>query len=136
MTHNIYCSIFTNSFIYFDLAFTPTCSEKHLPGFIDKLSELKAKGVDEVYCMSVNDKFVMKSWGEAASATDAGIKMVADGNGEFTAAMGLTADKTGGRMGMRCTRFAAVIDNGIIKTLNVDSAGFETSSAEQILSAL
>ena len=118
-------------------AFTPTCSEQHLPGFVNSITDLKAKGVSNVYCLSVNDKFVMKKWGLMTDGvTDSGIKMVADGNGDFTKAMGLTADKTGGRMGMRCTRFAAIIDNGVVKTLNVDSKGLDVSSAENILAAL
>jgi glutaredoxin/glutathione-dependent peroxiredoxin len=118
-------------------AFTPTCSEKHLPGFIEKATELKRMGVDAIYCMSVNDKFVMKRWGkETEGATAAGIKFIADGNGEYARALGLEADKTGGRMGMRCTRFAAIIEYGKITTLNIDNTGFESSSVESIIDTL
>ena len=118
-------------------AFTPTCSEQHLPGFVNTINDLKAKGVSNVYCLSVNDKFVMKKWGLMTDGvTNSGIKLVADGNGDFTKAMGLEADKSGGRMGMRCTRFAAIIDNGVVKTLNVDNKGLDVSSAETILAAL
>jgi len=118
-------------------AFTPTCSEKHLPGFIAKASEFKEKGVDAIYCLSVNDKFVMKSWGLATPEfAKSGIKLVADGNGDYTKAIDLVKDASGGRMGLRCTRFAAIIEDGVYKTVEVDEAGFEKSSAESILSLL
>ena len=117
-------------------AFTPTCSAKHLPGFIENAAALRAKGIDAVYCLSVNDKFVMKSWQAANEGCADVVDMIADGNGELTAALGLTADKTGGRMGMRCTRFAGVLEDGVFKHLAVDSNGFENSSAEKILEAL
>lgn len=118
-------------------AFTPTCSEKHLPGFIAQAAAMKEKGVDAIYCLSVNDKFVMKCWGQAtAGFAESGIKLVADGNADYTKAIDLVKDATGGRMGLRCTRFAAVLEEGVFKVLNVDAEGFDTSSAETILAAL
>eukprot|EP00607_Mallomonas_marina_P002845 CAMPEP_0182427152 /NCGR_PEP_ID=MMETSP1167-20130531/14960_1 /TAXON_ID=2988 /ORGANISM="Mallomonas Sp, Strain CCMP3275" /LENGTH=167 /DNA_ID=CAMNT_0024609139 /DNA_START=121 /DNA_END=624 /DNA_ORIENTATION=- len=118
-------------------AFTPTCSEKHLPGFVEKAGELKKKGVDAIYCMSVNDKFVMKAWAKSITGcSESGIKMVGDGNAELTNAMGLTKDASGGRMGTRCTRFAAIIESGKVKEIFVDAAGFENSTAEKMLSLL
>lgn len=118
-------------------AFTPTCSLKHLPGFIAKMDEFKRAGVDEVYCMSVNDRFVMKAWGESTeNCLDSGIKLVADGNCEYTKALDLVKDASGGRMQLRTQRFAAVIENGKFTTLNVDEAGLDSSAAEVILDAL
>jgi peroxiredoxin len=118
-------------------AFTPTCSEKHLPGFIALAGDMKAKGVDAVYCLSVNDKFVMKSWGQGTTGfAESGIKLVADGNGDYTKAIDLVKDATGGRMGLRCTRFAAILEDGVFKAVEVDEAGLEKSSAEAILGML
>lgn len=118
-------------------AFTPTCSEKHLPGFIEKANQLKEKGVEAIYCLTVNDKFVTKSWAQATAGADgSGIKFIADGNADYTKALDLVKDATGGRMGLRCTRFAAVLENGVFKNVEVDAAGFEKSSAESILSLL
>lgn len=118
-------------------AFTPTCSAQHLPGFIEKSAELKAKGVDAVYCLSVNDKYVMKSWGDATPAfVKSGIKLVADGNGEFTSALGLDKDASGSRMGLRSKRYALIVESGKITALNVDEKGLEKSSAENILAQL
>lgn len=114
-------------------AFTPTCSAKHLPGFVENAAALKKKGVDKIVCMSVNDAFVMKAWAKDQNATDK-IVMVADGNGDFTKALGLEFDATGFGMGKRAKRFSAIIENGVLKTLNVEQPGaFEVSSAEYLL---
>jgi peroxiredoxin len=117
-------------------AFTPTCSAKHLPGFVEKTAELKAKGVDKIACLSVNDAFVMEAWGKAQGA-DGKVEMLADGNGDFTRAMGLEMDGTGYGMGKRSQRYAMIVDNGVVKALNVEKPGtFEVSSAEAMLKAL
>ncbi|MYA44419.1 MAG: peroxiredoxin, partial [Gemmatimonadetes bacterium] len=102
-------------------AFTPTCSAKHLPGFVENAAELKGKGVDEIACISVNDAFVMDAWGKSQSAGD--ITMLADGNGDFTKAMGLEMDGSGFGLGTRSQRYALVAENGTITTLNVEQAG-------------
>ena len=115
-------------------AFTPTCSEAHLPGFVVKADEIKAKGVDSIVCMSVNDVFVMDAWGKAQNAEH--ITMLADGNGEFTTALGLTLDASGFQMGARSKRFALIANDGVVELVNVDEKGFEVSSAEAILEAL
>lgn len=118
-------------------AFTPTCSAQHLPGFIKHMDEIKAKGVEDVYCLSVNDKFVMRAWAEnTEGCAESGVKLVADGNGAFTEAMGLVKDATGGRMGKRCMRFAAIVENGKVSKINVDQKGLDGSSAESMLSLL
>lgn len=118
-------------------AFTPICSEKHLPGFIEKAAALRAKGVEDIYCLSVNDWFVMKAWGKATKGLlESGIKLVADGNGDYTKAIDMGLDLTGGRLGHRCVRFASVVENGIFKSVEVDVKGLEKSSAESILSSL
>ena len=117
-------------------AFTPTCSEKHLPGFL-KLSEaIKAKGVDEIYCLSVNDAFVMSSW--LLSYTDGDkIKGIADGNGEVSQLLNVAIDKSANYMGFRSKRFAMIIDNNVICNTYVEKSGkLEVSSAESILSKL
>ncbi len=117
-------------------AFTPTCSAKHLPGFVNNHQALKSKGIDSVACLSVNDAFVMDAWGKDQGVDDK-VMMLADGNGEFTKAVGLIMDGTGYGMGLRSQRYAMVLDNGVIKTLNVEAPGaFEVSSAEAILKAL
>jgi peroxiredoxin len=117
-------------------AFTPTCSAKHLPGFVNNHQALKSKGIDSVACLSVNDAFVMDSWGKDQGVEDK-VMMLADGNGEFTKAVGLTMDGTGYGMGLRSQRYAMVLEDGVIKTLNVEAPGaFEVSSAEAILKAL
>ncbi len=117
-------------------AFTPTCSAKHLPGFVNNHQALKSKGIDSVACLSVNDAFVMDAWGKDQGVEDK-VMMLADGNGEFTKAVGLTMDGTGYGMGLRSQRYAMVLDNGVVKTLNVEAPGaFEVSSAESILKAL
>ncbi|PQA87558.1 peroxiredoxin [Hyphococcus luteus] len=117
-------------------AFTPTCSAKHLPGFVEKADEFKSKGVDKIVCMSVNDAFVMNAWGEDQKTGDK-VVMLADGNGDFARALGLVMDGTGFGMGERSQRFSAVIDNGVVKELNVEAPGaFDVSSAEHMLGQL
>ena len=117
-------------------AFTPTCSAKHLPGFIEKNAAVKAKGVDTVACLSVNDAFVTGAWGKAQNAGDK-VLMLADGSGDFTKAVGLELDLTDRGLGKRSQRYAMVVDNGIVRTLNVEAPGaFEVSSADAILKAL
>jgi peroxiredoxin len=114
-------------------AFTPTCDAKHLPGFVEKAGEIKGKGVDTIACMSVNDAFVMKAWGKA-QGTDGKVDMLADGNGEYTKALGLDFDASGFGMGTRGQRFALVVDNGVLKQVNVEAKGeFKVSSAEYVL---
>ncbi|WP_174292757.1 peroxiredoxin [Sphingomonas bacterium] len=113
-------------------AFTPTCSAKHLPSFIDKADELKAKGVDEIACTSVNDAFVLSAWSKANDAGE--VTMLADGNGEFAAAIGLTADSSKFGMGTRSQRYAMLIEDGVVKQLNVEGPGeYRVSSAEYLL---
>lgn len=117
-------------------AFTPTCSAKHLPGFVDKNADIKKKGVDLVACLSVNDAFVMEAWGKDQKVGDK-VMMLADGNGDFTKAMGLEMDGTGFGMGHRSKRYAMVVDNGVVKSLEVEQPGkFEVSSAEAVLTKL
>ncbi len=117
-------------------AFTPTCHAKHLPGFVHNADKLKAKGVDTVACLSVNDVFVMDAWGKASGATD-GVLMLADGNGEFTKALGLELDASGFGMGTRGQRFALVAKDGVVTHLNVETGGeFRVSAAEFVLGQL
>lgn len=117
-------------------AFTPTCSAKHLPGFIEKHPELTAKGVDKIACLSVNDAFVMEAWGKAQGA-DGKVDMLADGNGDLTRALGLEMDATGYGMGKRSKRYAMLVDDGVVKWIAVEQSGqFEVSSAEAVLKAL
>ncbi|MHA7872169.1 MAG: redoxin family protein [Hyphococcus sp.] len=117
-------------------AFTPTCSAKHLPGFVEKADALKGKGVDKIVCMSVNDAFVMSAWAKDQNAQTS-VVMLADGNGDFARALGLTMDGKGFGMGERAQRFSAIIENGVVKTLNVEEPGaFEVSSAEHMLGQL
>ena len=117
-------------------AFTPTCSAKHLPGFIEKAAELKGKGIDAIACVSVNDAFVMDAWGKAQSVGDK-VVMLGDGNGDFTKAMGLELDGTAVGLGKRSQRYAMVVDNGVIKQLYVEQPrAFEVSSAEHVLKNL
>ncbi|MFN3989439.1 MAG: peroxiredoxin [Erythrobacter sp.] len=116
-------------------AFTPTCSAKHLPGFVEKASELKAKGIDEIVGTAVNDAFVMSAWNKAAGSED--ITMLADGNGDFVEALGLTMDASGFGMGKRGQRFSMVINDGVVEQLNVEAPGdFKVSSAEYMLGQL
>jgi len=115
-------------------AFTPTCSVSHLPGYIVLADQLKAKGVDEIICLSVNDAFVMSEWGKAQNAES--IVMLADGDGSYTKALGLNMD-TAAFGGIRSQRYAMIINNGIVTTLNIEkSKEFEVSNAETILNAL
>jgi peroxiredoxin len=117
-------------------AFTPTCSAKHLPGFVDRAADLRAKGVAKIVCLAVNDVFVMNAWGKSAGVGDA-IVMAADGNGEYTRALGLELDARKFDMGMRGQRFALVIDGGVVKQVHVEAPGeFKVSSAEHILESL
>jgi len=117
-------------------AFTPTCSEKHLPGFIDRADEIKAKGVDEIICFSVNDAFVMGAWGKDRGAADK-VTMIADGNADLAKALGLEFDGSGIGFGVRAQRFAAIVDDGVVSKLAVEEPmAFEVSSAESILAAL
>ena len=115
-------------------AFTPTCSMAHLPGFVVKADEIKAKGVDTIACMAVNDVFVMDAWGKSQNAED--LMMLGDGNGEFTKALGLELDATGYQMGQRSKRFAMIVDDGTVRWLGIDESGLEHSSAEAVLAAL
>jgi len=116
-------------------AFTPTCSAKHLPGFVDHADEILSKGVDEIACMSVNDVFVMNAWGKSAHADK--ISMLADGNGDFAQALGLEMDASGFGMGQRSQRFALIADDGVVTKLFVEGPGeFRVSSAEHVISEL
>jgi glutaredoxin/glutathione-dependent peroxiredoxin len=115
-------------------AFTPTCSESHLPGYVVLADKLKAKGVDAIACVSVNDAFVMKAWGDAQNASE--LMMLADGDGSFTKALGLEMD-TAGFGGVRSQRYAMIVDNGVVSLLNVEPPkSFEVSKAETVLAAL
>ncbi len=117
-------------------AFTPTCSAKHVPGFLAKHDEIKAKGVDAVACLSVNDAFVMGAWGKDQGVGDK-IMMLADGSGVFTREMGLELDLTANGMGVRSKRYAMVVKDGVIASLAVEAPGaFEVSSAEAVLKTL
>lgn len=117
-------------------AYTPTCSAKHLPGFIEKAEELKSQGIDEIACVSVNDAFVMDAWGRDANAVDK-ITMLADGNGEFAEKLGLSMDATGFGMGKRSQRYSMIVKDGQVRELNVEAPGdFRVSSAEHMLSQL
>ncbi len=116
-------------------ALTPTCSAKHLPGFVEKAADLKAKGVDEIVGTAVNDAFVMGAWNKAAGSDD--ITMLADGNAEFVEAIGLTMDGSGFGMGKRGQRFSMVINDGVIEQLNIEAPGdFKVSSADHMLGQL
>ncbi|WP_343347254.1 peroxiredoxin [Sphingomicrobium sp. XHP0239] len=116
-------------------AFTPTCSAKHLPSFVEKADELKAKGVDQIAATSVNDAFVMGAWSRDAGSAD--IDMLADGNGELAKALGLTMDASGFGMGTRSQRYSMLVEDGIVKQLNVEDPGaYEVSGAETLLGQL
>jgi peroxiredoxin len=117
-------------------AFTPTCSNQHLPGFIEHADEIRGKGVDDIICMSVNDAFVMGAWGTDRGAGEK-VRMIADGNGDLSKALGLDFDGSGIGFGLRCQRFAAIVEDGIVKKLAVEAPmKFDVSSAEAILAAL
>ena len=117
-------------------AFTPTCHKNHLPGFLQNSDAIKAKGVDAIACVSVNDAFVMGAWGKDQKS-DGKVHMLADGNGDFTRAIGLEMDGTKFGMGKRSQRYSMIVDNGVVKTLNVEEPGaFEVSSAEHMMGQL
>eukprot|EP00879_Flechtneria_rotunda_P012165 GHRR01012705.1.p1 GENE.GHRR01012705.1~~GHRR01012705.1.p1 ORF type:complete len:194 (+),score=69.87 GHRR01012705.1:74-655(+) len=117
-------------------AFTPTCSMKHLPGFIDKADEIKSRGVDTIACVSVNDAFVMDAWGKSLGAGDK-VLMLADGNGQFAKALGVDLDLTEKGLGVRSRRYALLADDQVVKVLNLEEGGaFTVSSADTILEAL
>ena len=116
-------------------AFTPTCSAKHLPGYVAQAAALKAKGIDEVACTAVNDAFVMGAWGKASGSAD--VTMLADGNGDFAKALGLVMDGSGFGMGQRGQRFSMVVNDGVVEQLFVEAPGeFKVSSAEHMLENL
>ncbi|HVC51350.1 MAG TPA: peroxiredoxin [Stellaceae bacterium] len=117
-------------------AFTPTCSARHLPGYVDRAGDIKGKGVDAVACIAVNDAFVMGAWGKDHKADDK-VMMLADGSADFTKAMGLELDLTRNGMGVRSQRYSMLVDNGVIKALNVEQPGqFDVSSAEAMIKGL
>ena len=117
-------------------AFTPTCSMKHLPGFVERAAAIKAKGVDEIVCLSVNDAFVMGAWGDSSGAKGK-VRMLADGNGEFTRAVGLEMDASGFGMGKRSQRYAMIVKDGKVEHLLVEPGpGLNVSSAESVLQKL
>jgi len=140
------CSLGPNSFNTADLvkgktiaifglpgAFTPTCSAQHLPGYIQLADQLKAKGVDEIWCVSVNDAFVMGAWGREQKATNI-VRMMADGSGNFTKALGLEFDLTAKGLGVRSQRYSMLVADGVVKQLNLENGGgFAVSSAEKLL---
>jgi peroxiredoxin len=117
-------------------AFTPTCSARHLPSFLEHADALKARGVDEIVCASVNDIFVMQAWGQNQQA-DGKVILLADGDAMLTKALGLELDLTGKGLGLRSQRYSMLVEDGVVKSLNVDPAGsYEKSSAEEILRQL
>jgi glutaredoxin/glutathione-dependent peroxiredoxin len=118
-------------------AFTPACSQRHLPGYVDKVSDIKAKGVDEVACVAVNDTAVMGAWGKDQK-TEGKVSMLADGSGDFVRALGLELDLSKNGLGIRSKRYSMLVDNGVVKSLNVEQqpGQVDTSSAETMLKAL
>jgi len=117
-------------------AFTPTCSAKHLPGFVERAAEFAAKGVDEIACFAVNDVFVMNAWGNSGGA-EGKVSMLADGNGAFAKSLGLEMDASAFGMGLRSQRFSMIVDNGTVTELNIEEPGaFQVSSADYALSQL
>ena len=143
------CSVGPNTFKVEDLtrgkkvvifglpgAFTPTCSAKHVPSYLANYDKLKAKGVDDILCMSVNDAFVMGAWARDQKAGGK-VRMMADGSADFTKALGLVFDLTGKGMGVRCQRFSMLVDNGVVKTLNIEAPGkYEVSGGDTMLTQL
>ena len=114
-------------------AFTPTCSAKHVPGYVANAEKLKAEGVDTIACMSVNDAFVMGAWARDQHS-DGKVRMLADGSADFTRALGLELDLTARGMGVRCQRFSMLVDDGVVKTLNIEGPGkFEVSDADTMV---
>jgi glutaredoxin/glutathione-dependent peroxiredoxin len=118
-------------------AFTPACSQRHLPGYVDKAADLKAKGIDEIACVAVNDAFVMGAWAKEQKA-EGKVRMLADGSGDFARALGLELDLTKGGLGIRSKRYAMLVDNGVVKSLNVEAqpGQVDVSSADSMLKAL
>ena len=117
-------------------AFTPTCSAKHVPSYLANYDKLKAKGIDAIYCMSVNDPFVMGAWARDQKAGDK-VHMLGDGSADYTKKLGLEFDLTGRGMGMRCQRFSMLVDDGVVKALNVEAPGkYEVSDGETLLKQL
>ncbi|GFR48057.1 hypothetical protein Agub_g9891 [Astrephomene gubernaculifera] len=117
-------------------AFTPTCSLKHVPGFVEKADEFKQKGVDTIACVSVNDAFVMSAWGKEQRTGDK-VLLLADGNGDFTRAMGVELDLADKGLGIRSRRYSMLVEDGVVKTLNLEEGGaFTVSSAEDMLAAI
>ena len=117
-------------------AFTPTCSARHVPGYLALADKIKALGVDEIACVSVNDAFVMGAWGQAQH-TEGKIRMLADGNADFTRAIGLEENLSGYGMGLRSKRYSMLVDDGVVMTLNIEEPGkFEVSDAETMLRQL
>jgi len=143
------CSLGPNTFNVSDLvkgktiaifglpgAYTPTCSAQHVPGYVQHANELKAKGVDEIWCISVNDAFVMGAWGRELKATGV-VRMMADGNADFSKAIGLSADFSGYGMGTRSQRYSMLVKDGVVSQLHVEAPGkFEVSNAETMLAHL
>ncbi len=118
-------------------AFTPACSQRHLPGYVEKAAELKAKGIDQIACVAVNDVFVMNAWGKAQNVGDK-VLMLADGSGDFAKAVGLTLDMSARGLGLRSQRYSMLVDNGVVKSLNVEPqpGSVEASGADAMLKAL
>jgi peroxiredoxin len=118
-------------------AFTPACSQRHLPGFVERAADLKAKGIDTIACVAVNDPFVMGAWGKSQNVGDK-VMMLADGSGDFARAVGLELDARGRGLGMRSQRYSMLVDNGVVKALNVEAqpGQVEASSADAMLKAL
>ena len=117
-------------------AFTPTCSAKHVPGYVEQFGALKAKGIDEIWCVSVNDPFVMGAWGRDQQ-TSGKVRMMADGSADFTRKLGLELDLTARGMGIRSQRYSMLVDDGVVKQINVDMGGkFEVSGADTLLKQL
>ena len=118
-------------------AFTPACSQRHLPGYVDKAADIKAKGIDEIACVAVNDAFVMGAWGRDQKA-EGKVRMLADGSGNFTRALGLELDLSKGGLGMRSKRYSMLVDDGVVKSLNVEQqpGQVDLSGAEAMLKAL
>jgi peroxiredoxin len=134
-TYNVADLVQGKKIVIFGLpgAYTPTCSAKHVPGYVKQYDALKAKGVDEVWCLSVNDAFVMNSWGRDQKVGNK-VRMMADGSADFTKKLGLELDLTARGMGVRCQRFSMLVDNGVVKSLNVEGPGkFEVSDADTML---
>ncbi len=114
-------------------AYTPTCSARHVPGYVARADELKAAGIDEIWCVAVNDAFVMGAWGRDQH-TAGKVRMMADGSADFAKATGLTLDLSARGMGLRCQRYSMLVDDGVVKTLNVEAPGkFEVSDADTML---